>query len=248
MPLQGEDFLKSKALILCLFALVLPLSLVCAQSSAAVGGTGNATAGAAVFGQQEEKTILLDGAGAGNPAKQGSAPGSSSLLRIVIVLFFLAGGVYLAIVLVRKSSPRADEGDSPIKVAASAALGPGKAVYAVCLGSKAWLVATSESSVSLIDTLDDPELVQDLLRRAKSAPPIRGRASSGSFSHSLGLSLRRLLSASGPGRKGAGAVAGKPRDAGRGVGSGSSGAGDAARGILFAQRGRLDKYRKGGDR
>ncbi len=265
--------MKSKVLALHLLAFAfLGAGRIHAQSSPAAGHPASASPAttknisvasdpaAEERAANSERDILLEQSdGTGNQGK--SSAGSASLLTVVFVLLLLSGGLYIAILFVRRSRPGLATAESPIKVLASAPLGPGRGIHAVSCGSKVWLVAATEYSISLVDTVDDPDVVRELFRHAESSPPAPVGFPSPRRVRPLGFLRTGFLQ---PGTRGFGAgfedflaslgsVARGRRDgAARGDSSpGSSaprvpGASDAEAGDYIAgQRRRLDKYRKG---
>ena len=213
----------SRILWILLFS-ALAASAVLAQGSRVSGTVSGDTASPA----DERGMVLGEGSANREPGESGGS-GIVSALRATLVLALLAGGVWIAVVLVRKASPRPDrqDSDSAIRIAASATLGPGKAIHAVCLGSKAWLVGSSENSITLIDRIEDPALIQELVARAETAgnQVALRRSPAARFGDFLAASLSgRGISVTKPGRSGVGEMGG----------------------FLASQRERLRKYRDGG--
>jgi flagellar protein FliO/FliZ len=134
-------------------------------------------------------------------------------IRMVVVLALVVAAIYLFFRFMKRlSRPRLGD-DSDIKVLASAGLGTGKALHVVSLGTKAFLIGASESSISLISEIQDKEYVDALALKAASAP--RGQGTG--FAELLGSML------GGKGRKAAGRTTG-------------------GSGFLAAQRERLRKF------
>jgi hypothetical protein len=176
----------------------------------------------------ERESVLDQREGSANPERKPSS--AASLFVVAFLLLLLAAGLYAAILALRRSASRPAPEESPLRVLACATLGPGRAVHAVGCGSKVWLVASSEYSVGLVDTVEDPELIRELFRHADSLPPAQAGFS---YPRRYGPSLERMLSSLGSGFRPKGKSAETP-----------GGTGD----YLAGQRKRLDKYRKGEER
>ena len=91
-------------------------------------------------------------------------------LRMMVVLGLVIAAIYgLYALLKRSSKPKAPE-DSYLRVLAAANLAAGRSLHVVSLGDKAWLVGSTDASVSLISEIQDKELVDALALRAAEAP------------------------------------------------------------------------------
>jgi flagellar protein FliO/FliZ len=100
------------------------------------------------------------------PLGEGSLQGGVSVwsvLRIFIVLVIVALAIY-GIIYFLKKGKRADTQDNAyLKVLAAAPINARTAAAVVSVGSRAWLVGISDSSVSLISRLSDQETVDAML-------------------------------------------------------------------------------------
>jgi flagellar protein FliO/FliZ len=93
---------------------------------------------------------------------------------MILVLALVVGAMYLVFMLMRRiARPRQTE-DSPIRVMASTSLGAGKSLHLVGLGSKAWLVGSSEQGVNLVAEIDDKELLDGIALDATQSKPSAG--------------------------------------------------------------------------
>ncbi len=81
-----------------------------------------------------------------------------SILRLIIVLAILCGGCYFIFRFLKNSSPISSS-DPFLKSTAFLALGQGKSVAVVTLGSRAFLLGVSDHAVSLIAEITDVELI-----------------------------------------------------------------------------------------
>lgn len=160
-----------------------------AQRGSAAGVVGTAQA-------VDETALAFDDRAAPSPGASGAA-GPNTLayfIRMVVVLALVVGAIYVFFrFLKRLSRPKAGD-DASIRVLASTGLGAGKALHVVSLGAKAYLIGSSESSVSLISEIEDKEYIDGLALKAAEAP--RGR--NAGFAELLGSML------GGRGRKTAG--------------------------------------------
>ncbi len=94
---------------------------------------------------------------------------------MLLTLGFVLGAIWLLFRLLRRAGrPKAAE-DAFIRVLASAPLGAGRWLYVVSLGAKAFLVGATDSSLSLIHEVEDPELIDEMKLRAETAPEAGNR-------------------------------------------------------------------------
>jgi len=152
----------------------------------------------------DETTLTLGDTG--TPARAANnAAGSSTLayfLRMVVVLALVLAAIYGVYRLMKKASrPKAAE-SSAVKVLASTSLGSGKALHVVALGSKAYLLGATDSSISLVAEVLDKDFLDALALEAAMAPPAARLGSSRDFS-SLLASLLGNRGVRGPRRPGA---------------------------------------------
>ena len=224
--------MKIYALVLCaVLAFGAGASLPAQQTATPVPAAGTSNAPALGNAQAVDETTLSLNTPAPATNQAASAAGPNTFLyflRMIVVLALVVGAMYAVFTVMRRLARPRDKGDSPIRVLASTPLGAGKSVYLLGLGSKAWLVGSSEHSISLIAEVDDKELIDGLeLEAATGKPP-----ASTDFS---GL-LSSLLNRGGPGASRSRGMAHK----------GKSDFGDGPEGFIARQRGRLDRFN--GDR
>lgn len=160
--------MKKYALVLCAVLLALGVSVAATAQSAeapqagTTGALGNASA-------VDETTLAIGGeAGAGAKAGEKSSGPNTFLyfLRMVLVLALVLGAIYLVFRLMKRLGKPKVGSDSAIKVLATTSLGTGRAVHVLSLGSKAYLVGSTDSAVSLIAEVTEKEVVDDLVLKA----------------------------------------------------------------------------------
>lgn len=112
----------------------------------------------------DEKTISLDAGAAGLPATAKNNEPSSIwiLVRIVLVLGIVCGGIY-GVVFFLKKTTRINAGNDPyLKNVASLPLSPNKAVQVITIGSQAFVIGVTDQSISLIAEINDRELIDSM--------------------------------------------------------------------------------------
>lgn len=212
--------MKRITLVLCA---VLALGAGAVAVAQGVNAGAQAAAGNAVGTARpvDETTLSFGDASApSRAAKDAAAPSTLAyFLRMIVVLALVLAAIYGVYRLMKRlSKPKAAE-DSAVKLLASTSLGPGRALYVVALGSKAYLLGSTDSSVNLVTEVEDKEYLDKLRLEADMSPP---KADAG---RDFGTMLAGLLK-------------GK-RAGGRGSSSGGPGGpGD----FLAGQRERLRKF------
>jgi flagellar protein FliO/FliZ len=121
----------------------------------------------------DETTLSLGDTTA--PAKAAkNAAGSNTLayfLRMIVVLALVLAAIYGLYRLMKSLSKPKIPDNSTVKVLASTSLGPGKALHVIGLGSKAYLIGATDSSISLMAEIEDKEFVDALTLEAALRPP-----------------------------------------------------------------------------
>ncbi|MDR1220261.1 MAG: flagellar biosynthetic protein FliO [Treponema sp.] len=123
----------------------------------------------------EEQSIFIGGDEAEAATANGGLSTFFLILRLVLVLALVAAAIYGIVFFLKKIARPVTQQGRFVKVLASAALGPNKAVHVIAIGAKAWLVGDTENGgVSLIAELTDQEtvdamLLEDSKRNAESA-------------------------------------------------------------------------------
>lgn len=165
--------MKKYALVLCALLLALGVSVAATAQGAETptAGTSGALGNAAVV---DETTLAIGGeTGAGVKAGAKAAGPNTFLyfIRMVVVLALVLGAIYLVFRLMKRLGKPKIGSDSAIKVLATTSLGTGRAVHVINIGSKAYLVGSTDSSVSLIAEITEKELVDDLVLKAGAEKP-----------------------------------------------------------------------------
>jgi len=110
----------------------------------------------------DETTLLLDDPASGEvPIRSSSS--FWALLRAILVLAVLAVLVWLLLVFIRRRASSGASSSMHLKVLAQTSLGLNRQAHVLCLGKRAWIVASTESAVNLIAEVDDQELIDQLL-------------------------------------------------------------------------------------
>jgi flagellar protein FliO/FliZ len=184
--LKKNLFVYQSRILVYLFRLVLgmvfclfPLSFSEAQEA---GPSPAALPGEAAPSSPEEEAsgeeaLIL---GEDSPALPVSPQGPVSffvILRTILVLLLAAAAIYgLVYFLKRVARPR-ESRDPNLRILASVHLGQNRFIHAVILGSRVWLVGSSEGGLSHIADIEEQEAIDALLleesRRNASAGPGR---------------------------------------------------------------------------
>lgn len=163
--------MKKHALVLCAVIWASGLGAVATAQDAQASAAG--TAGALGNAQAVDETALTIGDSTAPGAQSGlvaAGPGNLAyFLRMILVLALVLVAIWLVFRFMKKVGKGKSVGGGSIKVLAQASLGTGKAVHVVSLGNKAWLIGSSESSVSLIAEVEDKELVDELVLKAATS-------------------------------------------------------------------------------
>ena len=88
------------------------------------------------------------------------APASAfSIVRVILTLAVVAAAIYGIVFFIKRMSRPGTAQDPFLKILASTPLGANRSAHIVSVGSKAWLVGTSESSVNLIAEVDEKDVL-----------------------------------------------------------------------------------------
>jgi flagellar protein FliO/FliZ len=212
--------LKRIALILCA-AMALGMGAVAGAQSG--NAAAQPAAGGAVGTARPVDETTLSFSDASSPTRAANAAAAPStlayFLRMIVVLALVLAVIYCVYRLMKRlARPKAAD-SSAVKILASTNLGPGKALHIVALGSKAYLIGATDSSVNLVTELEDKEFVDKLNLEASMSPPKVGS----------GRDFGEMLSGILGGRNGGGR---------KSSAKGARGAGD----FLAGQRDRLRKF------
>jgi flagellar protein FliO/FliZ len=120
----------------------------------------------------DETTLSLgDATTQAQAAKDAAAPSTLSyFIRMLFVLALVLAAIYCVYRLMRKLARPKESESSAIKLLASTGLGPGKALHVVALGTKAYLVGATDSSVNLVAEIEDKDYLDRLVLEAETKP------------------------------------------------------------------------------
>ena len=127
--------------------------------------------------QTDETQIVLDAGNAEigqSPAKRSEPSSIWILVRIVVVLALVCGGIYGVVYLLKKTSKMDVSSDKFLKSVASLALAPNRSVQVVMAGNQAFLVGITEKNISLISEITDKELIDAMNLEADKKAPVPG--------------------------------------------------------------------------
>jgi len=112
----------------------------------------------------ERSVTFSDNEGA-NTAPGGSAAGPSiwSVIRMLLVLALSAAAVYGIVFFIKRSSKQTVNKDPFLKVLAVVHLGSNRYAHIVAVGTKAWLLGSSDGGVSLIGEIEDKDVLDAML-------------------------------------------------------------------------------------
>ena len=123
-----------------------------------------------------EQTLTFD-ENAPGPAAAGGGPSTWSMIRMVLILALAAAAVYGVVFFIKKASKRTDAKDPFLKILAAAHLGSNRYVHIAAVGSRAWLLGSSDGGVNLISEIEDKDILNAMLldESQKSAEEAAGR-------------------------------------------------------------------------
>jgi flagellar protein FliO/FliZ len=123
-----------------------------------------------------EQSLIL-GEDAPIPAGTAGGPSVWSVVRMLLTLVLAAAAVYGVVFFIKKGSRRNDAKDPFLRVLASAHLGSNRYAHIVSVGSKAWLLGSSDGGVNLIGEIEDKDILNAMLleESQKSAEAASGR-------------------------------------------------------------------------
>lgn len=128
--------------------------------------------------KQTDETRIVLGAGnadVGQNAAKRSEPSSIWILvRIVVVLALVCGGIYGVVYLLKKTSRMDVSSDKFLKSVATLALAPNRSVQVVMAGNQAFLVGITEKNISLISEITDKELIDAMNLESDKKSPVPG--------------------------------------------------------------------------
>lgn len=171
----------SYKVIVCAFLLI--CSTVCAFSDDASGLESNRSAVPAeneIVLQTDETALPVQG----EPSRRSGRTSTVSMLfQLILALAVVCALIYGVLYFIRRSK-QFTAGDDPfLKNVANLPLAPNKTLYIVTLIDKAYLIGSSDASLSLIAEITDKELIDAMnLHAAQTAGP---KQSFSSFLHTF---------------------------------------------------------------
>ena len=106
-------------------------------------------------------------------------PGISILgiLRMVLTLAVVAVAIYGLVFIFKRAARPSIAQDPFLKILSTTMLAANRSAHVIALGSRAWLVGSSESGVSLISEIEDKDIIDAMLLEdsRKSAATPKGR-------------------------------------------------------------------------
>jgi flagellar protein FliO/FliZ len=96
---------------------------------------------------------------------------------MVLVLALAAAAIYGVVFFIKRSSKQTVENDPFLKILASVHLGSNRYAHVVAVGSKAWLLGSSDGGVNLVGEIDDKDVINAMLLESskRSAENASGR-------------------------------------------------------------------------
>jgi len=108
------------------------------------------------------------------PLISGTEPSIWVVVRMILVLALVALAIYGVVFILKRASKPAAASDPFLKVLANTHLGSNRYVHVVSVGTKAWLVGSSEGCVNVLGEVDDKDIINAMLledsRKAVEAP------------------------------------------------------------------------------
>jgi len=134
-----------------------------------------------------EGGIFLDGSDSGDTAAANTGMSTWTVVRMVLTLALAAAAIYGVVFFIRRSSKKTVYNDPFLKILSNAPLGQNRYVHIVAVGSKAWLLGSSDGGVNLIDEIEDKDVLNAMLLEDSK----KGSETPGQFPDFLSV-LRRL--------------------------------------------------------
>ena len=118
----------------------------------------------------------------------GAGPSIWDAFKMIIVLALCVAAIYGVVFIFKRISRKQTPSTDPyLKVLANSHLASSRYVHVVAVGTKAWLVGSSEGSVNLISEIEDQDIINSMLH----AEATKGTQTPGRFPDFLSV-LRRF--------------------------------------------------------
>jgi flagellar protein FliO/FliZ len=161
------------AFLLAFNVFILPITALFAQEEPSSEETTVQEVPAVDLITAREQALSLGDNGAGVAV---TPPATSvwGIFRVILTLAVVAAAIYGLVFFVKRAA-RGGRGQDPfLKILASAPLGANRGAYIIAVGSRAWLVGSAESGVSLISEIEDKDVLNAMLledsRKSAEAP------------------------------------------------------------------------------
>jgi len=105
-----------------------------------------------------EQTLRFDDSATG-AAIAAPGPSTGTVVRMVLTLALAAAAIYGVVFFIKRASRRIDTRDPFLKILASTHLGSNRYAHVIAVGSKAWLLGSSEGGVNLIGEITDEDVL-----------------------------------------------------------------------------------------
>jgi flagellar protein FliO/FliZ len=167
----GGERLKIPVLaLLCAAGFLVIIPQISAQQAPQQDATEAPLQTDAPFRAAEQEFSLDEEGGASNI----QGPSIWSVIQMLLTLALVAAAIYGIVFLIRKSSKQTVNKDPFLKLLASAHLGSNRYAHIVSVGSRAWILGSSDGGVNLIGEIDDKDVINAMLledsRKSAQAP------------------------------------------------------------------------------
>lgn len=92
-----------------------------------------------------------------------SGPSIWAAVRMVLILTLAAAAIYGVVFFIKRFSKQTVGNDPFLKILATAHLGSNRYAHVVAVGSKAWLLGSSDGGVNLVGEIDDKDIINAML-------------------------------------------------------------------------------------
>jgi flagellar protein FliO/FliZ len=105
-----------------------------------------------------------------------TGPSVWAAIRMILILALAAAAIYGIVFLIKRTSKQTVTSDPFLKILATSHLGNNRYAHVVAVGSKAWLLGSSDGGVNLIGEIADKDIIDAmLLEESKKSAETPGR-------------------------------------------------------------------------
>jgi flagellar protein FliO/FliZ len=180
--LKKNLFVYQSCFLVSLFRLVLaaglfvfPQPFLDAQEASPIGAPSGSVTEQAPPPVSPEEALLLGEESPGLPVVSQGTVSFFTILRTIVVLLLAAGAIYGLVYFLKRIARPQERGDPNLRVLATAHLGQNRFVHAIILGTKVWLVGSSDGGFTRIADIEEQDAIDALLleesRRNAGAGP-----------------------------------------------------------------------------